>query len=102
GVSITSKGQFQFVSNSGVDNAVSIGLSALQLTPTNGTAETVPLTFNQTQAAVGQSINANFVAYDSLGIPVNVNVTCVLQARTSTQTVYRWYADSPQNDPTTG
>jgi flagellar hook protein FlgE len=102
GVSITSQGQLQFVSNSGVDNAVSIGLSALQLTPTNGTAQTVPLTFNQTQAAVGQSVSANFVAYDSLGIPVNVNVTCVLQARTSTQTVYRWYADSPQNDPTTG
>ncbi|HVX11038.1 MAG TPA: flagellar hook-basal body complex protein [Pirellulales bacterium] len=102
GVSITSQGQLQFVSNAGVDNAVSIGLSALQLTPTNGTAQTVPLTFNQTQAAVGQSVSANFVAYDSLGIPVNVNVTCVLQARTSTQTVYRWYADSPQNDPTTG
>ncbi|HWB10041.1 MAG TPA: flagellar hook-basal body complex protein [Pirellulales bacterium] len=102
GVSVTSQGQIQFVSNAGVDNAVSISLSALQFTPTNGTAQTVPLTFNQTQAAVGQSVTANFVAYDSLGIPINVNITAVLQSRTSTQTVYRWFADSPQNDPTTG
>jgi flagellar hook protein FlgE len=102
GVAITPQGQIQFVSNAGVDNAVSINLSALQLTPTNGTAETVPLTFNQTQAAVGQSVTANFVAYDSLGIPINVNLTAVLQSVSSTQTVYRWFADSPQNDPTTG
>jgi flagellar hook protein FlgE len=102
GVSITSQGQIQFVSNTGVDNAVSISLSGLQFTPTNGAAQTVPLTFSQTQAAVGQSVTANFVAYDSLGIPISVNVTAVLQARTSTQTIYRWFADSPQNDPTTG
>lgn len=101
GASITSSGQMQFVSNAGVDNAVSIGLSALQLTTSTGT-QAVPLTFNQTQAAVGQSTTADFIAYDSLGIPLNVHVTAVLQARTSTQTVYRWYADSPQNDPTTG
>jgi len=102
GVSITPQGQFQFVSNAGVDNAVSINLSALQLTPTGGTAQSVPLTFGQTQAAVGQSVTANFVAYDSLGIPINVNITAVLQSRTSTQTIYRWFADSPQNDPATG
>ncbi|HQU43156.1 MAG: hypothetical protein B7Z73_04370, partial [Planctomycetia bacterium 21-64-5] len=102
GVSINSQGQIQFVSNAGVDNAVSIGLSALQLTPTNGTAETVPLTFNQTQAAVGQSVTADLVAYDSLGIPINVHLTAVLQSRTSTETTYRWFADSPQNDPASG
>lgn len=102
GVSITPTGQIQFVSNAGVDNAVSIGLSALQLTPTGGAAQAVPLNFNQTQAAVGQSTTADFIAYDSLGIPINVHVTAVLQSRTSTQTVYRWFADSPQNDPVTG
>jgi flagellar hook protein FlgE len=102
GVSITPTGQIQFVSNAGVDNAVSIGLSALQLTPTGGTTQAVPLQFNQTQAAVGQSTTADFIAYDSLGIPINVHVSAVLQSRTSTQTVYRWYADSPQNDPISG
>jgi flagellar hook protein FlgE len=101
GVSITSDGRLQFVSNAGLDNAVSIGLSALQTTSSAGT-QAVPLNFNQTQAAVGQSITADFIAYDSLGIPINVHVTAVLQSRTSTLTTYRWFADSPQNDPTSG
>lgn len=103
GVSITPQGQIQFVSNSGVDNAVSIGLSALQFTPAGSdTPQTVPLIFNQTQAAVGQSVNASFIAYDSLGETMHVKLTMALQARTSTQTIYRWYADSPDNDPISG
>ena len=101
GVSVTSDGKIQFVSDAGVDNAVSIGLSGLQLTTSSGT-QAVPLAFNQTQAAVGQSVTADFIAYDSLGIPINVHLTAVLQSRTSTQTTYRWFADSPQNDPTSG
>ena len=101
GVSITAEGRLQFVSNAGVDNAVSMGLSALQLTTASGT-QAVPLTFTQTQAGVGQGATADFIAYDSLGIPINVHVTAVLQSRTSTQTIYRWFADSPQNDPLTG
>lgn len=101
GMSITSTGQIKFVSNAGVANAVSIGLSALQLTTASGT-QAVPLSFNQTQAAVGQSATADVVAYDSLGIPINVHMTAVLQSRTSTETTYRWFANSPQNDPLTG
>lgn len=101
GVSITSDGKIQFVSNAGVDNAVSIGLSALQQNGPNGT-QAVPLVFNQTQAAAGQSISANFIAYDSLGEKVNVRLTAALESRTSTQTIYRWYADSADNDPLSG
>lgn len=101
GVSVTTDGRIQFVSNAGVDNAVSIGLSALQQTGPNGT-QSVPLVFNQTQAAVGQSVTADFIAYDSLGIPINMHLTAALESRTSSETIYRWYADSPQNDPTSG
>lgn len=101
GMSITSTGQIKFVSNAGVDNAVSVGLSALQLTTASGT-QAIPLSFNQTQAAVGQSATADVVAYDSLGIPINVHITAILQSRTSTETTYRWFANSPQNDPLTG
>lgn len=101
GVSVTTDGRIQFVSNAGVDNAVSIGLSALQQSGPNGT-QSIPLVFNQTQAAVGQSVTADFIAYDSLGIPINVRLTAALESRTSSETIYRWYADSPQNDPTSG
>ena len=102
GVTLNANGQMVAVSNNGVDNAVSVGLSAIQMTPTGGTAQSVNLGFSQTQAAVGQSAVSDVIVYDSLGIPINVRVTAVLQSRTATATTYRWFADSPQNDPLTG
>ncbi len=42
------------------------------------------------------------VAYDSLGIPLSVNITAVLQDTTSSYTEYRWFADCGDNDPPTG
>ena len=35
-------------------------------------------------------------------MPLSVNITAVLQRRTSSSTVYRWYADCGQNDPGNG
>jgi flagellar hook protein FlgE len=101
GVTITSKGQIQIVSNDGADEAASVGLSALQFT-SDGTTNSVNLPFNQTQAAVGQGTTTSMTAYDSLGMPLTVNITAVLESRTSSATVYRWYADCGQNDPGSG
>ena len=43
------------------------------------------------------------IAYDSLGTPLTVNITAVLQSVSSTGgTTYRWFADCPQNDPSSG
>ena len=101
GASINS-GQIRFVSNNGVDSALSIGLSAFQLTTGSGTLLTPDLGFGRIQEAKGQSAVADFVAFDSLGIPLNVRITTIMEQRTGTSTVYRWFADSPDNDPLTG
>ena len=96
-------GQIQIVSNNGTANAVSIPISALQMTPAGGGAPSNPsLNFMTTQAAVGQSVSTNFIAYDSLGIPVNVTVTMALQSVSGNSTTYRWFASSPDNEPTSG
>jgi flagellar hook protein FlgE len=95
-------GQIRFVSNNGVDNALAIGLSAFQLTNLAGDVLTPNFGFGAIQQAAGQSAVADFVAFDSLGIPINVRITAVLETRTGTATTYRWFADSPDNDPTTG
>ncbi|HEV2969617.1 MAG TPA: flagellar hook-basal body complex protein [Pirellulales bacterium] len=103
GGSVLANGRIQFVSNNGVDNAVTIPLSSFVLTPTAGGGNTTPnLTFSETQAAKGQTAVSDFVAYDSLGIPVNVRVTADLESQNSTSTVYRWFADSPDNQPVNG
>ena len=40
--------------------------------------------------------------YDSLGIPIDVRVTAVLESRTGVESTYRWFADSSDNDPISG
>jgi len=101
GVTITSAGQIQIVSNDGAAEAASVGLSALQLI-NNGTTTSVNLPFNKTQDALGQGATTSMTAYDSLGMQLPVTITAVLESRTSTATTYRWYADCGQNDPGAG
>ncbi|MCE9607548.1 MAG: flagellar hook-basal body complex protein [Planctomycetia bacterium] len=103
GGSITPDSRLQFIGNTGADNKLEIRLSGMQFTPTGSTSTSqVNMAYTSTQAATGQSAVADFVAYDSLGIAVNVRVTTVLESRTGTETVYRWFADSGDNDPRVG
>ncbi len=95
-------GRIRLVGNNGVANALDIGLSGLQLTTALGVVDTVTLPFSSSQSAVGESAVTNFVAYDSLGIPLSVQLTAVMESRNSTSTTYRWFADSSDNDPLTG
>ena len=97
----TANSSIQFVSNNGDPNAVSIGLSALQVVTPTGT-QSVNLNFNTTQTAVGTGASTNVVVYDSLGDPLNVTINAVLQSTSASGTVYRWSADSGDNQPTTG
>ena len=64
-------------------NAVDIDRSAFRLTPTStGTPVQPSLGFTSLQDAVGEGAVADFLAYDTLGIPVNVRVTAVLESLT--------------------
>lgn len=95
------RSKLQIVGNNGERNAIEIDLSAMKQTVGDET-QAVNLNFSSAQEAVGESAAADFIAYDSLGIPLNIRVTTVLESRDSSTTTYRWYADSPQNDPREG
>ncbi|MGV3485387.1 MAG: flagellar hook-basal body complex protein [Planctomycetaceae bacterium] len=95
-------GAIRFVSNTGELNALEIDLTGFRLTTADGVVTTPNLAFGSLQEAVGQSAASDFIVYDSLGIPVTVRVTATLESRTNGETVYRWYADSPDNQPLTG
>jgi flagellar hook protein FlgE len=100
---VLTNGRIELVGNNGVDNAISVPLSAFKLTPDDGSDVQNPqLGFSSVQAAKGESASADFIAYDSLGIPLTVHVTTVLESRNSTSTTYRWFADSDDNDPSSG
>jgi len=95
-------GAIRFVGNTGVDNAVAIDLTGFRLTETNGNVTNPALNFSIQQQAAGTSAVTDFISYDSLGFPVRVRLTAVLESRTDQNTTYRWYADSPENLSRTG
>lgn len=96
-------GRIQLVGNNGRDNSLDISLSSLQFVgESTGTVANVNMPFGTLQQARGESAVSDFIAYDSLGIPVAVRVTAVQESRTSTSTTYRWFADSPDNESAAG
>lgn len=101
GGSVTVDGRVRLIGNNGTGNALEIKLSDIQMTTAGGTSN-VNLPFGSIQTALGESAAADFIAYDTLGIPLNVRLTMVLQSRDDPSTTYRWFADSADNDPATG
>jgi flagellar hook protein FlgE len=96
---ITADGRLRIVSNNGTGNAMAIPAGSFHLVRADGSTTTPDLGFGSIQAAVGQSAASNFIVYDSLGVPLDVRLTSVLQARDGDATTYRWFADSGGNDP---
>ena len=90
-------GTLRFVSNTGVDNGVGIDLTSFRLRDGNGVITAPNLAFGTVQAAKGQSAVTDFIAYDSLGLPIRMRLTATMEQRNDQQTVYRWYADSADN-----
>ncbi|NOY42863.1 MAG: flagellar hook-basal body complex protein [Planctomycetes bacterium] len=99
---VNGNSQLQFTSNDGIANELDISLSAFEFTAANGAPESVPLLFTQTQQAQGESTSSEFIAYDSLGSPLTVKVSMVLESRDSTSTTFRWFANSADNQPIDG
>lgn len=95
-------GQIRVVSNNGVNNEVEIDISSFRITTPTGDVITPNAGFGSIQEPKGQSTVADFVVYDSLGIPLNVRVTAVLESVSDSATTYRWFADASQNSPTSG
>jgi flagellar hook protein FlgE len=94
---VTTAARFVLTGNLGTDNALSLGTTAFN-SQSNGNS---PLAFaDGTNAAgiksdpTGESIHTTFVAYDSLGSPVTVDVTAVLETKADTGNVWRFYATS--------
>jgi flagellar hook protein FlgE len=95
-------GRFVFVGNNGTANAIDVPLSAFSLQTGVATVTNPQLDFGTVQEAEGESVTTDFLAYDSLGIPVRVRLTAVMESRDGSGVTYRWFADSGDNDPLIG
>ncbi len=96
-------GQIVITSNLGEENAVNIPLTGFRLQPTGqASTSTLPITFSETQQANGPGTSTELTVFDSLGLPLSVRITSVLESTTPNSTVYRWYASSADNEPLGG
>jgi flagellar hook protein FlgE len=91
--------QLTIIGNTGTANAITLGSSGLVDT----TAGTTPFTMSGgtdgsfTNDPVGESTSTQITAYDSLGTPVTVNLTAVLEGESNAGDTWRFYASSPDN-----
>ena len=94
GVSIVG-GQIRIVGNGGNVNDLAVNAGDLRV----GNAVT-PLSFNKVQSAEGEGTSTEFVVYDSLGQPIQMRVSMVLESRTSDATNWRYYFESADDSRT--
>lgn len=97
GVGVTVDGRLEIRGNAGTENALSIQSGTLL---SNGTTN-VPFAFTESQAANGESATTTFIVYDSLGTPISVNLTMVLEARTTASSTWRFYATAAADSDVT-
>jgi flagellar hook protein FlgE len=81
-------GQIIIEGNTGEDNGILFSASSIK----NNNA--VSFGFTGTQAANGESLRTTFVAFDSLGSEVIVDLRFVLESKANTGIVWRYYANS--------
>jgi flagellar hook protein FlgE len=62
-----------------------------------GQPPTTPFTWEQTQQADGESVRTTFVAYDTLGSTMTIELSAVLEAKTNEGTTWRVYIQSNDN-----
>ena len=79
-------------SNAGIEN--DIRLRSDSISSTNGGVP-LPFQFAQTADADGSAVYTGFTVYDSLGTPVSVNATFVLEEKTNQGPLWRFFIEAP-------
>ncbi len=95
-------GIINVVGNVGTVNDIRIDPSDVRLLDSAGNFISSPLTTHLNAAADGESVRTSFIAYDSLGTPVNIDLAMVLDSRSSTGTRWKYYVDSPDDTDASG
>lgn len=98
GVSMSS-GQLNIEGNTGIVNELMITADNMVLN--QDTNSTLPFQFEETQEANGESIRTTFVAYDSLGQEMILDLNVVLEETSNGGTTWRFYVQSEDDSDLT-
>lgn len=90
-------GELSVVGNSGNSNSITLTGEDIRVFNADGTLDSQPFLVNEAVEASGESIKTAFTVFDSLGTPLRVDVSMVLEAKTNTGTTWRYFAESPDD-----
>ena len=93
GIAIDAAGVITITGNTGTQNDIQIELGDFIVNQGSATPAS-PLNFTATQTADGESARTTFVAFNSLGDPISIDLTMVLENADNTGTQWRYYATS--------
>jgi flagellar hook protein FlgE len=91
GATVTAGGEIQIKGNRGTVNDFELPVSTIR---SNGTPVSINFT-RQGSAADGESTVTAFTLYDSLGTPITVRMSAVLESQSNTTTTYRYFLETP-------
>lgn len=89
-------GVISIVGNTGSLNDITLNPANMQLLDASGNqVQSSLFSTSKAASADGESVRTSFVAYDSLGTPVNINIGFALESTPGgTGSNWRWYAES--------
>ncbi len=90
-------GIISVVGNSGTANSLGLDSDALRLIDANGSLARLPFVSAQTASATGEGRRTTMVVYDSLGTPVEVDVSFTLVNKGVGGTRWRYDIQSPES-----
>lgn len=90
-------GEFTLVGIPGSANDVTIDAQDLRVLDADGIFIRQPFIPNRTASADGESVRTSFLVYDSLGTPLSVDLTFVLESKDATGTTWSYRSESPND-----
>jgi flagellar hook protein FlgE len=87
-------GEISIIGNAGTANDLVIGAADLRILDAAGTFVRSPMATAKAMAADGESVLTSFVAFDSLGSPVDIDLRMTLESRGTNGTVWRYQVES--------
>ncbi|MFA6043455.1 MAG: flagellar hook-basal body complex protein [Phycisphaerales bacterium] len=87
-------GVLSIIGNTGTTNNLSFENSDLSLKDASGLTVGNPFVSDPQASADGEAVRTSFQVYDSLGAPVNFDVTLAIESRSSTGTVWRYFVET--------
>ncbi len=86
--------------NTGAVNDLTVETADIRLLESDGSFTRLPFVSAKLGEADGESVRTSFVAYDSLGSEVQVDLSLVMDSKDSTGTSWRYYVESGDDSDT--